>query len=104
MVLYVAKYNIHPDKSERYLEWAQNAIPRTMAVAGVTELRGYRVAGGTGQIAATFEFADMAAWAIWHGNEDIQQALTELRTVATDVTTELWGPSPMTPQPVRASS
>ena len=27
----------------------------------------------------------------------------ELRTVATDVTTELWGPNPMTPQPVRPS-
>jgi hypothetical protein len=29
MVLYVMKWNIHPDKVEAYTEWAQGAIRRT---------------------------------------------------------------------------
>jgi antibiotic biosynthesis monooxygenase (ABM) superfamily enzyme len=101
MVLYVVTYDIHPDKTETYLQWAQQAIPRMLAIGGVTELRGYRGAAGAAQIVATFEFADMAGWAGWHSADDAQAALTELRTLATNVSTALWGPSPLTPQPVR---
>jgi antibiotic biosynthesis monooxygenase (ABM) superfamily enzyme len=101
MVLYVLKWNIHPDNSATYLEWAQKAIPRVLAIGGVDELRGYRGAAGAAQIITTIEFADMAAWAGWYSDANTQAVLTELRTLATNVTTELWGPSPMTPQPLR---
>lgn len=43
----------------------------------------------------------MAAWAAWQELEAVQGVLTELHTLATDVTTELWGPSPIVPQPIR---
>ena len=43
----------------------------------------------------------MPAWAAWYSNEDIQKVLTELHTVAFNVTTELWGPSPVVPTPIR---
>jgi len=49
----------------------------------------------------TFEFADMAAWAAWHTHEDAQKVLDELRTLTLNVTTELWGPSPVVPEPIR---
>ena len=101
MVLYVLKWNVRAEIGEAYLEFAQSAIPRTLAVPGVVEFRGYRPASGDSQVVVTFEFGDMAAWADWYGHDDVQQVIDELRTVANDVTLELWGPSPIVPQPVR---
>lgn len=101
MVLYCFKWNVHPDKAEAYAAWAQSAIGRTLAAGGVTEFRGYRPASGAFQVVVTYEFADMAAWAAWQEAETVQAVLTELRTLANDVTTELWGPSPIVPQPIR---
>lgn len=99
MVLYCLKWNVHPDKEAGYGEWAQGAIQRTLAAGGVTEFRGYRSASGDSQVVVTYEFADMAGWAAWYGRDDVQQVITELRTLTNNVTLELWGPSPIVPQP-----
>jgi quinol monooxygenase YgiN len=101
MVLFVMKWDIHPDKSETYLKWTESAIKRTVSGLGVVEFRAYRGATGASQVVITYEFADMPAWAAWYSNEDIQKVLTELHTVAFNVTTELWGPSPVVPTPIR---
>jgi len=101
MVVYVMKWDVHPDKADAYLEWTNSAIRRTLAVPGVVEFRAYRPATGASQVVVTYEFADMAAWAAWQTHEDTQQVLKELGTVAVGVTQELWGPSPVVPQPIR---
>jgi len=101
MVLYVMRWNIHPDKPQAYVEWTASAIRRTTAAPGVVEFRAYRPASGSHQVAITYEFAEMAAWAAWYSNEDVQKVFTEVRTLATDVTSELWGPSPVVPTPIR---
>ncbi len=100
MVLYIMKWDIHPDKADAYLKWTQGAIRRT-AIPGVTEFRAYRPASGSGQVAITYEFADMAAWAAWQTKEEVQKTLTELHTLTTNVTMELWGQSPVVPGPIR---
>ena len=101
MVLYVSKYNIHPDKREAYTKFAQSAIRRVLAVPGVVEFRGYRSATGAQEVVTTYEFADFAAWAAWYSNEEVQKAVNEGRTFAIDWTSELWGPSPVVPAPIR---
>lgn len=101
MVLQVMKWDIHPDKVEAYLEWTQSAIQRTLGVPGVVEFRAYRPATGTSQVVVTYEFADMAAWAAWQAHEDTQKVLGELRTLAVNAAIELWGPSPVVPEPIR---
>jgi hypothetical protein len=53
MVLYILKWNIHPDKAEEYGPWAKGAIQRTMGAGGVIEFRGYRPASGTFQVVIT---------------------------------------------------
>jgi hypothetical protein len=35
MVLQVTRYDIHPDKLEAYLKWAEGAIKRMISVSGV---------------------------------------------------------------------
>ncbi len=101
MVLLVMKWDIHPDKAEAYLKWTESAIKGNLAVPGVVEFRAYRPITGTSQIAITYEFADMAAWAAWYNHEDVQKTLTELYTLALNVNIELWGPSPVVPAPMR---
>jgi quinol monooxygenase YgiN len=102
MVLNVVKYDIHPDKAEAYAKLADSAIKRVLAVPGIVELRVYR--GGVGashQVLLTYEFADLAAWAAWDSHPDVQKLEAELYAVALNVTTELWGPSPVVPAPIR---
>ena len=101
MVLYCIKWNIHPDKSEEYAAWTKGAIQRPLGAGAVAEFRGYRPASGSFQVVVTYEFEDMVTWAAWHEAEAVQTVLAELRTLANNVTTELWGPSPIVPQPIR---
>jgi quinol monooxygenase YgiN len=101
MVLSVTKWDIHPDKLEGYPKWAESAIKRCVSVPGVVEFRAYRGAAGAPQVVITWEFADMSAWAVWNTSEEVQKVFTELHTVAVNVTTELWGPSPVAPAPIR---
>ena len=101
MVLAVIKWDIHPDKTEAYLKWVPSAMQRDLAVPGVVEFRAYRMFVGSPQIVTTFEFADVAAWAAWQSSADVQNVLSELRTLALNVTSEVWGPSPVVPAPVR---
>jgi quinol monooxygenase YgiN len=101
MVLQVTKWNVHPDKADAYNEWVGSAVRRTLAVPGLVEFRAYRPHTGEYQIVATYEFEDLAAWAAWRSNEDMQRLENELRTLVSDVTNEVWGPSPVVPKPIR---
>jgi quinol monooxygenase YgiN len=101
VVLAVTKYNIHPDKVEAYRKWTEGAIKRLLAVPGVLEFRAYRGVVGTPQVQTTLEFADLAAYAVWRSNEEVQKVWDELYTLALNVSTELWGPSPVVPKPIR---
>jgi antibiotic biosynthesis monooxygenase (ABM) superfamily enzyme len=101
MVLHVFKWDIHPDKVEAYIKWTESAIKRTLAVPGVVEFRAYRPVTGTSQVVVTYEFADLASWAAWYGNEDNQKVMNERRTLTLNESNELWGPSPVVPAPIR---
>jgi quinol monooxygenase YgiN len=101
MVLYVMKWDILPEKLEAYMKWIENAIPRTFGAPGVIEFRAYRPAIGVSQIVVTYEFADLATWATWYANEALQNVLDELRSYTSNIATELWGPSPAVPKPIR---
>jgi antibiotic biosynthesis monooxygenase (ABM) superfamily enzyme len=101
MVLYVIKWDIHPDKMEDYTAWAKSAIPRLLAVPGIVEFRAYRPATGSGQVVTTYEFSDYEAWSAWYSNKEIQQIIDERRAYVINDTSELWGPSPVVPAPIR---
>ena len=101
MVLFINKWDIHPDKTDAYLKWTEGAIQRTLSVPGVVEFRAYRPASGSAQVVVTYEFADMEAWAAWQSSDEVQTVLDELHTLALNVTLEVWGPSPVVPDPIR---
>lgn len=101
MILYVVKWNIHPEKEEAYWNWLSSAIRRTLGVPGVVEFRGYRGWLGTSQIVATYEFASLPDWSAWFTHEENQKVLSELYGVTHNAFGELWGPSPAVPEPIR---
>ena len=101
MVLYVSKWDIRPEKADEYAEWAKSALSRIFVVPGVIEFRGYRPATGSHEVAVTYEFADMGAWSAWMSNDDVREVWTEVRQYCTNINSELWGPSPVVPEPIR---
>jgi antibiotic biosynthesis monooxygenase (ABM) superfamily enzyme len=101
MVLYVGKWNVRPEKAREYEEWAKSAIGRMFTVPGIVEFRGYRAATGSREVVVTFEFADLNAWATWQNNEDMMKLRQETNLYCDNINYELWGPSPVVPEPVR---
>ena len=101
MVLHVIKWSILPDKKEAYMAWAKGAVARAIAVPGVVEVRGYRPVTGTAQVVITYEFADLADWQGWYSDPTVQTVLSELWSFTSDLTTEIWGASPVIPVPIR---
>jgi heme-degrading monooxygenase HmoA len=102
MVIYVGKWDIRPEKAEEYPEWARSTVRRLLAVPGLVEFRGYRPATGCNQVIVTYEFTDMQAWASWRYNEDVQKVWDEASAYLTNTSWELWGPSPVVPEPIRS--
>lgn len=100
MVLQVMKWDIHPDKVDEYMNWAQNAIKLTLSNPGVVEFRAYRPVGGP-QVATTVEFKNMKDWAAFFETEDAQKIMEEVHKLALNVSVEVWGPSPIVPEPLR---
>lgn len=101
MVLQVIKWDIHPDKREAYTAWSKTAIPKLLAVPGLVEFRGYRPVTGASQVVTTYEFVDLATWAAWWAHEEVQTLTNERRTFTVNEVSELWGPSPVVPEPIR---
>jgi heme-degrading monooxygenase HmoA len=101
MVIYAVKWDIRPEKAEAYSEWAQSAVSRLLAVPGVVEFRAYRPVTGCHQVVVTYEFTDMQAWASWRDNEATQKVFDEGSECMTNMSLELWGPSPIIPEPIR---
>ncbi len=101
MVLQVTKWNILPEKMDAYKEWSKTAVAANLSPPGVVEFRAYRMAAGTHQAVVTWEFANLEDWAKWHVHPNVQKTMEELYTYATNVTNEIWGPSPLVPEPVR---
>ena len=101
MILYIEKYDIQADKLEAYYKWATENLQGQHAEPGVVQFMGYRVLVGSSRAAMTHEFADLAAWAVWNNDPETIKTRTELYSFALNVSTELWGSSPLMPAPMR---
>jgi hypothetical protein len=103
MVLLVASYDILPDKAGAYMQWAQTAIPRAIAIPGLVEYRAYRgvAAERGGQVVLTYEFAGMARFAAFWSHEDMRRMDDELQSFTANQSAQIWGPSPVVPAPIR---
>lgn len=56
---------------------------------------------GNRSVVSTVEFADLAAWQAWYDSETVQELVASMASMLLNLETELWGPSPVLPQPIR---
>jgi len=101
MVLYVMRWDIRQDRAAEYGKWAISALQRLLSTGEVVEFRAYRPVSGANEVAVTYEFGDMPAFGRWYQNETVQRAMQESREYCENILTEIWGPSPVGPRPVR---
>jgi antibiotic biosynthesis monooxygenase (ABM) superfamily enzyme len=101
MVIYMQQWDILPDKAGDYAEWADSAVSRLLSVPGVVEFRAFRPVAGDRQAGVTYEFTDLESWARWRSNETVVAVWGEARAYMDNTRTELWGPSPVVPEPIR---
>jgi antibiotic biosynthesis monooxygenase (ABM) superfamily enzyme len=104
MVLYMIKWDIRPEKTEAYGEWAQKAIKMSLDIPGVVEFRAFRSIIGGNQVVSMYEFESIKTWASWQDNEDFKKHLEEGRNYWTNMSQELLGISPLVPKPIRPYS
>jgi len=101
MVLYTQKWDIRPEQAAAYLEWTKSAISRLLSVPGIVEFRAYRPVAGDRQACVTYEFANLEAWAAWRSDGVVEEVWNESRAYMDNFSAELWGPSPVVPEPLR---
>lgn len=101
MVICQMKWDIRPGMETEYASWAVTAVRRLLSVPGVVEFRAFRPITGCRQVAVTYEFADMEAFGSWYSHEDTKQTFSDGNNYMVNRKTELWGPSPVVPEPIR---
>ncbi len=104
MVIYTQQWDIRPEKATEYAEWADSAVSRLLSVPGVVEFRAFRPLTGERQVGVTYEFADLDSWAAWRSSDVVCAVWDEARTYMANIRAELWGPSPVVPDPIRPGS
>jgi quinol monooxygenase YgiN len=83
-----------------YSAWAKRTIEAMMKAPGLIEFRAHRGLMAPAQVRTTTVWQSMAEWATFIEGP-WQQMETELRSFATNIKSEVWGPSPVVPEPLR---
>lgn len=102
MVLYVMTWDIRNETRDGYGAWAQQALQQVLGTGDVTEFRAYRPTTGGAEVAVTYEFADMGSFARWNESEAVKTVFETMRHYCSNVSADLWGPSPVVPAPIRS--
>ena len=89
------------DRAE-YLEWAKKTIGMVMQTPGLIEFRAQRNALGSPYIRTTTVWNTQADWVNFTESVNWQEIEAELRALyAVNIKVELWGPSPVVPEPLK---
>ena len=102
MIEAIYTWDILPGTDEQaYAEWAKKAIGSILRQPGFVEFRANRSLLGSPQVRATYVWQTLADWATFAASAEGQSLDAELRQFVTNYHIELWGPSPVVPEPVR---
>jgi len=87
---------------QAYKEWAKKAIGTVLQTPGLVEFRAFRNVLGSPYVRTTTVWQSLTDWVKFFESPEWQEIETELRDAfATNVSVEIWGPSPVAPTPLR---
>ena len=96
-------YDLRPEiDMQAYQEWAKKAIGMVLKSPGIIEFRAHRNVLGTPYVRSTSVWKKLADWSNFFESDSWKKLETELRSkFAHNVQVEIWGPSPIVPEPLR---
>lgn len=86
---------------DAYNDWSKRAIVPLLKSPGIIEFRAHRNLQGSPLVRLTAEWKNIQHWAKFAKSPEWQDLVEELSTsFATNISTEVWGPSPTVPKPL----
>jgi heme-degrading monooxygenase HmoA len=103
MVEVVLLYDLERGVDQKaYMEWAKKIIGELMKFPGLIEYRAYRNLLGSPLVRSISVWKTLADWQRFFESEAWKTAEMELRAkFASNLSVELWGNSPIVPEPLR---
>ena len=87
---------------QAWVEFAKKAVSSVLKAPGLVEFRSYRNMLGSPIMKATTVWQTLADYAKYIESAEWQALMAELRDKwATNFRVEIWGPSPVVPEPLR---
>ena len=86
---------------QAYAEFAKKSIGVVLQAPWFVEFRANRNALGSPQVRATWVWQSKADWEKFADSATAMAMEDELRTYVTNYHAEIWGPSPVVPEPIR---
>jgi heme-degrading monooxygenase HmoA len=83
-----------------YTAWSKKTTEAILRAPGLIEFRAHRGYMAPAQVRTTSVWQSMADWAKFVEGP-YQQMELEMRAYATNIKAEVWGPSPVLPEPLR---
>lgn len=95
-------YDFLPNIDEKaYASLARRATAMMIAADGFIEFRAHRNLTGSPQVRRTSIWESLVHWALIAQTPEFQDITAEFRTFVTNLDVQLWGPSPVTPEPIQ---
>jgi heme-degrading monooxygenase HmoA len=95
-------WDLIPGVDERaYGEWAKKAIALVLGSPGIVEFRANRIIEGSPQVQTVSVFQTLADWGNFAENPEWQAHEAAGHRFMTNLRLELWGKSPLVPEPLR---
>jgi heme-degrading monooxygenase HmoA len=102
MIEIVTTYDLrHQIDQEAYQAYVNKAVDTELRAAGFVELRAHRNMSGSPQVRVTHVWKSLADWARFVDSAESRALDPEFRSFVTNIEIQIWGPSPVMPEPLR---
>jgi heme-degrading monooxygenase HmoA len=88
---------------QAYMEYVKRAVGAVLQAPGLVELRSQRNVLGVPRLRVTTVWQSLSDWAAFSQSATWQAIEAEQVQFLTNTHTEIWGPSPVLPEPIRPS-
>lgn len=97
-------HDVLPAADQRiYAALAERAADAILRAPGLVEFRAHRNLLGSPQVRTTTVWRSLGDWAAARENRELQALEAQFRVLTTNMRVEIWGPSPVLAEPVRAA-